>query len=53
MKKIADLPTDGKKRCKDKSHLPPTMISLPDGVYEHRCPTCGKITIVTINNPKM
>lgn len=51
MNKIANLPEE--KQCRDKQHLPPTMISLPDGVYKHICPTCSHRTVTTIRNPKM
>ena len=38
-----DLPQD--KRCKDKSHKPPTHIYIPQGKgYRHVCPSCGKVT---------
>ena len=38
-----DLPQD--KRCKDKSHEPPTHIHIPQGKgYRHVCPSCGKVT---------
>lgn len=39
--------------CKDPEHNPPGMISLPDGTYEHECPSCGNLARVVVNNPKL
>lgn len=38
-KKIADLPT--LRGCRSPQHQPPAHESLPPGVYEHTCPSCG------------
>lgn len=46
MKKMFDWPMD--KRCLHQSHDPPTMIVLQPGSYEHKCPSCGHVTIVRV-----
>lgn len=50
LKKIADL--DKSEFCISSEHNPPTMIVLPDGVYEYTCPSCGHITTFTVRGPK-
>lgn len=42
--KIADIP----QPCLNPSHFPPSMISLPPGVYQHTCPGCGHTTTFTV-----
>lgn len=40
-----DLPKE--EICKDLSHYPPSMMSIPYGKgYRHVCPTCGKVTTI-------
>ena len=51
MKKIRDL--ERPKFCQSPSHNPPSMISLPDGVYEHTCPKCGAKQVVVFDSHKM
>lgn len=29
------------QQCRSPEHNPPGMISLPPGLYEHECPSCG------------
>ena len=41
IKKIADLPN---LTCVDMDHRPPARTGLPNGIYEHECPSCGKKT---------
>lgn len=48
-RKIADLP---EPECNHPEHNPATMIVLPDGVYEHTCPACGKVQGFTVESPK-
>lgn len=50
-RKISDLPDA--KTCQDKEHNPPMHVCLPDGVYEHVCPSCGKRQVFTIRKPTM
>ena len=47
LKKIRDAPFI----CTDPEHNPPSHIVLPNGVYEHTCPRCGKVTTFTVANP--
>lgn len=49
-RKIADLP---EPPCRHPQHDPATMIVLPDGIYEHTCPACGKTQKFTIDSPKL
>lgn len=45
-KKIEDFkPQD---ICRHPEHLPPTMMVWEPGVYEHTCPSCGKVTRFTV-----
>lgn len=44
---------EGDKICRHPEHRVPTMISLPNGTYEHTCPGCGKKTIFRVNNPTL
>lgn len=37
--------------CMNPGHNFPNMIVLPDGVYEHTCPSCGQKQTVTIMSP--
>lgn len=39
-RKIADLPST----CQDKQHDPPKHRDLDPGIWEHECPSCGKIS---------
>lgn len=40
-----DLPKD--VMCKDPSHNPPNMISIPYGQgYKHVCPSCGSVKLI-------
>lgn len=40
-----DLPKE--EVCKDLSHYPPSMMSIPHGKgYRHVCPSCGKVTTI-------
>jgi len=50
MKKIKDLEP---KPCQSPSHDPPSMISLPDGVYEHTCQKCGAKQRVIFDSPTL
>jgi len=45
LRKIADSP----EPCRDREHLPPSMISLSPGLWEHTCPGCGKKIIFYIS----
>ena len=33
--------------CRHPEHEPPSMISLPRGRYEHKCPGCGIVVVFT------
>ena len=46
LKKIGNLPKF--YYCRNPEHNPPTMIVLPDGIYEHTCPGCGQTTTFTV-----
>jgi hypothetical protein len=37
-----------KENCKNIEHDPPKHISLPSGMYEHICPSCGRVTKITV-----
>lgn len=41
------------KACRHPQHDPPTMISLPPGIYEHSCPRCHAVQHVTITKPSL
>lgn len=41
------------KPCFDPEHNFPSMISLEDGIYTHKCPSCGNSQTVTIRNPTL
>lgn len=47
IKKIDEVP----KFCYDPDHDVPMFMVLPAGVYEYTCPTCGRVTRFTVNNP--
>ena len=49
MKRISDLPKP-KGPCMNPGHYPPSMIVLPDGIYEHTCPGCGNVETVVVQN---
>lgn len=36
--------------CRDPEHNPPSMMVFEDGIYEHTCPSCGKVQRFTVNN---
>lgn len=42
-----------KKPCSDADHNVPDMMLLSPGKYEHVCPSCGKKTIFSIDDPKL
>lgn len=46
LRKLGDL--HNHQTCRHPDHDPPTMIVLPDGIYEHTCPGCGQKTTFTI-----
>lgn len=48
-RKIRDL--DPQQTCRDPDHDPPKHMVYPVGVYEHTCPTCGKVTVFTVTRP--
>ena len=48
--KIRDLPCEDRP-CWDLEHLPPSMIVLSPGVYEHVCPSCGHRTEFVVPYP--
>lgn len=41
-----ELAWDWVDDCHEPEHFPPSMISMPAGVYEWTCPKCGKATTV-------
>lgn len=43
-RKIADIPVP----CRDSEHNPPAHQVFEPGIYEHTCPSCGKVTRFTI-----
>jgi hypothetical protein len=47
LRKIGDLP----KICRHPEHHPPSMIVLPDGVYEYTCPGCGARQRFIVSSP--
>lgn len=47
--KIADI----QKPCRDREHNPPSHMVYDDGVYEHTCPSCGRVTRFTVSNPML
>lgn len=51
VRKISDVDRWMKGMCADPQHKPPQMISLPPGIYEHVCPTCGKSVQFRILGP--
>lgn len=40
------------KPCRHPEHNPPMHIVLPDGVYEHECPSCHSRQIFTVEKPR-
>lgn len=48
MKKVADFPKV--KRCKHPEHNPPRHIVLSPGIYEHKCPACGVVQTIRVEN---
>lgn len=48
-KKIADLPN--KRGYQDPEHKPPMYQVFEPGIYEHICPSCGKVTRFTVDHP--
>lgn len=50
LRKIRDL--ESKTVCQHPDHSPPSLIVLPDGVYEHTCPSCGKRVEFTVAKPR-
>jgi hypothetical protein len=49
LKKVSDLAENW--RCDHPEHMPPTMIALSPGTYEHTCPKC-KLVITFIVRDK-
>jgi hypothetical protein len=54
-RKIGDLPkpSDGwfakpGKPCLHPEHDPPQHICLPPGIYEHKCPGCGRKVVFRV-----
>lgn len=38
---------DWDEPCRDPEHNPPTMMYVPPGTtYTHRCPSCGKESVI-------
>lgn len=50
-RKIADLKC--KVPCADPDHDPPSMMVLPDGLWEHECPTCGHRQVFRVSKPTL
>ena len=48
-RKISDLPKQ--ETCRDSEHDPPKHMVYSDGVYEHTCPSCGRVKQFTVRNP--
>jgi hypothetical protein len=50
IKKIDDGPewTFVYNKCPDPDHIPPTMMVLEPGTYQHNCPTCGVMTTIIV-----
>lgn len=46
-RKIADLAVP----CRDPEHNPPMFMVYENGIYEHKCPGCGRVTRFTVANP--
>ena len=40
-RKIADLPGTAAATCQHPEHDPPKMMVYENGVWEHKCPSCG------------
>ena len=36
------------KICRNPEHNPPSMVVLPEGHYEHTCPSCGNVQNFTV-----
>lgn len=51
IRKIADLPKP--KKCRDPDHELSTHISLPPGIYEHECPSCGEKTTFVVDGGRL
>lgn len=47
-RRIGNLPAVSPGECKDTDHEPPSHKSLPPGLYEHVCKSCGKLTTFTV-----
>jgi transposase len=45
-RKIRDL--DPQEKCLNRDHEPPRNMVYSEGVYEHTCPGCGKVTVFTV-----
>lgn len=41
------------KICRNPEHNPPTMVVLPEGQYEHTCPSCGNVQNFTVGPKPM
>ncbi len=41
------------KPCRCSEHDPPSMISLPDGIYRHTCPACGRSQDIVFSSPTL
>ena len=39
--------------CRDPSHDPPGMIVLENGLWEHTCPSCKKVTVFRVERPTL
>lgn len=56
LRRVSDLTDEAtwtKAVCRHREHSPPSMIVLPEGVYEHVCPGCGHVTRFVVRNPRL
>jgi hypothetical protein len=55
LRRVGDLPDAApwnEGPCYHREHSPPSMIVLPEGMYEHVCPGCGHVTRFTVQRPR-